>query len=154
MSGRYMTLSTHGLYLFMEAIDLGSLTADVVNEFDQEFSFYEFDEVLSECSDILYGPSKGCHTYEDDRVVRAISDAWSMVDEADRFAGRVKSVNLVEITSDITDEVRSKNGDIRYYLYDFVDGPMTFTYQRAQLLSDAYQLSIMAETLSDLGKPD
>lgn len=149
-----MTLSTFGLGLFMDSLEEGSIVANVCDCFGSHLDFMEFNKVFSECSDILYGSGKGQYVYSDDRVVNAISDAWRMVGEADDLADRVDVEYLFEIESYIDDEVRCKNDKLRYYLYDFADGYMTFVYQRSQLLSDAYQLSVMAERLEDLGKSD
>lgn len=149
-----MTLSTFGLGLFMDALEEGSIVSNVCDCFGSHLDFMKFNEVFSECSDILYGSGKGQYVYSDDRVVNAISDAWRMIDEADALADRVKVEYLFEIESYIDDEVRDRNEQLRYYLYDFADGYMTFVYQRSQLLSDAYRLSVMAEALDDLGKTD
>lgn len=154
MSERYMTLSSSGLELFIEALDGVSIVANVVDSFGSHFDIEEFNDVFGECSDILYGSGKGNYVYSDERVVNAISEAWRMVGEADALADRVKTTNLFEITSYIDDEVRKNNERLSSYLFDFADGYMTFVYQRSQLLSDAYHLSLMAEELDDLGKAD
>lgn len=152
MSDRYVTLSTSGLCLFMDALEEGSIVANVCDCFGSNLDIMEFNKVFKECSDILYGSCKGQYVFSDDRVVNAISDAWRIIGEADDLADRVNVEYLFEIESYIDDAVRGKNDNLRYCLYDFDDGYMTFVYQRSQLLRDAYQLSVMAEKLEDLGK--